>query len=120
MNFAALADYRRAFDMNVRENNTIAPDLSFSTDVSVRRIDESNAAVDHQAANSATTEQVFELGKFGASVHSRNFTRIVMLINGDLLSVIVQDSGHIGEIVFTLAISRTDARERLKKLFAVK
>jgi hypothetical protein len=71
-----------------------------------------NSAVEHQTPDRATTQQIFELGKLGAGVHTRDFARIVMLIQADLFMIVPENSRNISEIVFALAVDWLYALER--------
>ena len=65
---AALADYAAAFDVNVRVESRVGADLRVGADVCVLRVDEGDAAVEHQTSQSPQAEYPLELRKLDARV----------------------------------------------------
>src|SRR5260370_39559849 len=106
--------------MHIGMDYAVATNLRFITYVSARRIDKGHTCFGHQAPNCATTQKVFELSEFGASVDARYFTPILMLIDRHHLSVVAQDAGHIGQIVLTLTVGRLHTRQCGEEFSAIK
>ena len=74
-----------AFDLYARIDDAIPPQLGFCAYVGVRGIDKSDAALDHQAADRTSPQQILELGEFSACIDPRNFSVITMKPDLDLL-----------------------------------
>src|SRR5690242_5537020 len=88
MNLTAFSDDRSALNVNVWMNDCVASDLCVTAHVRVGWIDECNSAVEHQSANGVASQKILELGKFRASVDAGNFSRIVMMIDGDVVTIV--------------------------------
>src|ERR1041385_6469854 len=77
------ADHGFAFDLDVRMDDRVAPDLSVGADVRVRRIDKRHATLNHQPSNRRTANKVLNPRGLGARIHSRTPTRMVNEKNTD-------------------------------------
>src|SRR2546423_4799270 len=93
----------------------VAADPCFVADVGVRRIDKGYACFQHQAPNRTAAQKVFELGQIRARVDAGDFPGVVMLMQSNLFLSVSQDSWHIGEVIFALAVTGLDPLERLEQ-----
>src|SRR6185437_5671343 len=67
---AVFADNGFSFEVNVRIDYRIATNLSRGTHISVRRIDERHAALQHERANRIPAQQVLEFSQLCARVYA--------------------------------------------------
>src|SRR6266508_1553134 len=87
MDFTVFTDYGFSLDVNVRMYHAIAPDLRFAANVSMRRIDESDAVFNHQSPDHVSPEKVFELSKFRSGVDAGYFARVIMLVDSHQIAI---------------------------------
>ena len=82
----------------------------------MRRIDKGHACFQHQAPNCAAAQKVFELGQIRARIDAGDFAGVVVLVQSNLFLSVSQDSRHIGEVIFALAVAGLHPLERLEQL----
>src|SRR5687768_10889810 len=81
----------------------------------MRRIDERDTTVSHQATNRRATQKVLKLRQLRSRVNTINFARIVVQINANRSAAGHDDLGHIGQVILTLIILRLDLTQRLEE-----
>src|SRR6185503_4673275 len=116
-NHTSFADHSLSLDRDVWMDDRVAPNLSFRTDVRVRRIDERYAALDHQPPNCRATNEVLKLSKLGACVDPGNFARVVVEINTYLAAARQDDFSNVRQVILTLIILRLDFAQRVEQIF---
>src|ERR1044071_3286017 len=112
---AIVAYTRAAFDVYIRVDDTIAPDLRLCADVGVRGVNEGHAAIEHQAAERALAQDALELCQLDARVDAGNFARVAVQKDTHVFAIGAQDAGHVRQVIFALRVGGLNASQSGKE-----